>query len=146
MPYPNDAGTMVDAQRMPGSLVGMHSARPELEAEILAALREVDDPELGVNIVDLGLVVSCEIAPGEVSITLMMTTPTCPLGRLIAETAAAAVGKRLGPDYTVHVRVERGARWTPDLASPEVRARFAPRPFRPLSAAKAWLARLAGAS
>lgn len=146
MPYPNDAGAMVDAQRMPGSLVGMHSARPELEAEILAALREVDDPELGVNIVDLGLVISCEIAPGDISIRLMMTTPTCPLGRLIAETAAAAVGKCLGPDYTVHVRVERGARWTPDLASPEVRARFAPKPFRPLSAAKAWFSRLAGAS
>lgn len=118
----------------------------EIHSEVLAALREIDDPELDVNIVDLGLVTSCEIAPGEVSITLIMTTPTCPLGGLIAETAATAVGKRLGPDYTVHVRVERGALWSPDLASPEVRARFAPKPFRPISAVKAWFSRLAGVS
>jgi metal-sulfur cluster biosynthetic enzyme len=122
------------------------SREPEdgIESEVLAALREVDDPELGVNIVDLGLVAACEIAAGEVSITLMMTTPTCPLGGLIAETAAAAVGRRLGPDYTIHARVERGALWSPDLASPEVRSRFAPKHFRPLTAARGWLSRLAG--
>ena len=124
----------------------MTYAKDGIEAEILAALREVDDPELGVNIVDLGLVISCDIAAGDIAIRLMMTTPTCPLGGLIAETAAAAVGRRLGSDYTVHVRVERDAQWSPDVASPDVRARFAPRPFWPLSAAKAWLARLAGAS
>jgi metal-sulfur cluster biosynthetic enzyme len=129
-----------------GKEMPMPHAKDGIEAEILAALREVDDAELGVNIVDLGLVISCVIAPGDISIRLMMTTPTCPLGRLIAETAAATVGKRLGPDYTVHVQVERDAHWSPDLASPEVRARFAPSPFRPLSAAKAWLSRLAGAS
>lgn len=124
----------------------MTYAKDGIEAEILAALREVDDPELGVNIVDLGLVISCDIAPGDIAIRLMMTTPTCPLGGLIAETAAAAVGRWLGSDYTVHVRVERDAQWSPDVVSPDVRARFAPRPFWPLSAAKAWLARLAGAS
>jgi len=123
----------------------MLHAKDAIEAEVLAALREVDDPELGVNIVDLGLVISCEIASDDVSITLM-TTPTCPLGGLIAETAAVAVGKRLGPDYTVHVRIERDALWSPDLASPEVRTRFAPKPFRPLSTVRTWLSRLAGAS
>jgi len=124
----------------------MLHAKDAIEAEVLAALRAVDDPELGVNIVDLGLVISCEIGPGEVSITLMVTTPTCPLGGLIAKRAAVAVGKRLGPDHTVHVKIERDALWSPELAAPEVRTRFAPKPFRPLSTVRTWLSRLAGAS
>lgn len=117
---------------------------PALEREILAALGEVDDPELGVNIVDLGLVTSCGIEDGQVSIVLMMTTPTCPLGGLIAETAAVAVGKRLGPDYAVRVAVDRQATWSPDLATPTVRTRFERRPSRLGTALRAGFQRLVG--
>jgi len=48
-------------------------------AEIREALREVIDPELGVNIVDLGLVYAIEIVDNEVRVTMTMTTPACPL-------------------------------------------------------------------
>jgi metal-sulfur cluster biosynthetic enzyme len=71
-----------------------------------------------------------------------MTTPTCPLGRLIAETAEVAVRQRLGPPWTVRVTVDRKAAWTPERADPAVRAAFAPRPSRIGSTLKAGLAQI----
>jgi metal-sulfur cluster biosynthetic enzyme len=53
----------------------------ELEAaedRILEALRRVIDPELGVNIVDLGLIYAVRIRGGEVDVTMTLTTPGCP--------------------------------------------------------------------
>jgi len=119
---------------------------PAIEHEILAALREVDDPELGVDIVALGLVVSVDVVGDRVLVVLAMTTPTCPLGGLIAETAAVAVGKRLGPGYAVRVAVDRTAPWSPECAASEVRARFERKPSWLLTAVKAGLSRLVGAA
>lgn len=123
---------------------GDTAVNSELEDAILSALREVDDPELGVNIVDLGLVISIRIDERAVIIDLMMTTPTCPLGGLIAETAVVAVEERLGPDYTVHVTLDRSAIWSPDRAVATVRTRFERPPSRIGEALKAGVRRLVG--
>ncbi|MDR3497053.1 MAG: iron-sulfur cluster assembly protein [Ancalomicrobiaceae bacterium] len=92
------------------------------------ALKSVDDPELGVNIVDLGLVSRFDIADGRIAVDLMMTSPTCPLGQLIAETATVAIERAVGAGWTVTVALDRVTRWSPDLAIPEIRTRFAPLP------------------
>ena len=47
------------------------------------ALREVIDPEIGVNIVDLGMVYEVEIEGESVKITMTLTTPACPLSEYI---------------------------------------------------------------
>src|SRR6516162_4062557 len=60
------------------------------EATILEALREVIDPELGCNIVDLGLIYSVVIQDGKVSVVMTLTTQGCPMHESIrwgAETA-----------------------------------------------------------
>ena len=49
------------------------------EATILEALREVIDPELGCNIVDLGLIYSVVIQDGKVSVVMTLTTQGCPM-------------------------------------------------------------------
>jgi metal-sulfur cluster biosynthetic enzyme len=56
------------------------------EATITELLREVIDPELGINIVDLGLLRGVAVAPGgAVRIVTTLTTPACPLGPYITE-------------------------------------------------------------
>ena len=59
---------------------------PPTEATVTELLREVIDPELGINIVDLGLLRSVAIGPGcTVSVVTTLTTPACPLGPFITE-------------------------------------------------------------
>ena len=67
-----------------------HAALPT-EERVREALRSVDDPEVGMNIVDLGLVYRIDIAPERVRVELTMTTPACPMGDLISENADRAV-------------------------------------------------------
>jgi len=61
------------------------------EEAVRAALRNVIDPEAGMNIVDLGLVYDIEIATGRVRVAMTMTTPACPMGAMITEEAREAI-------------------------------------------------------
>ena len=49
------------------------------ESQVLEALREVIDPELGCNLVDLGLIYDIKIDGGAVSVAMTVTTPGCPM-------------------------------------------------------------------
>ncbi len=100
---------------------------PLTEDEILNALRDINDPELPVNIVDLGLVYKVELipdpdAPGmlpkqKVAIEMSMTTPNCPAHAMILEQAR----NRLAgfPDLSwIEVNLVWEPAWTPDRISP----------------------------
>ena len=113
-----------------------------LQQQVTEALRSVDDPELGVNIVDLGLVRSITIDGGAVTVIMMVTTPTCPLGSFLSDSARTAVEARLGPTFTVMIILDKKAVWSPDLAIPEVRARFQKQPSFVASALKKGVSRL----
>ena len=52
---------------------------PLAETDILETLRQVIDPEMGCNIVDLGLVYSVTITGAKVTVTMTLTTPGCPM-------------------------------------------------------------------
>ncbi len=58
-----------------------------LRARILEQLGEVIDPELGLNVVDLGLVYGIDLEGSVVRVRLTMTTPACPLGEQIVRDA-----------------------------------------------------------
>ena len=64
------------------------------EEMVRDALRSVDDPEVGMNIVDLGLAHRMDIAPERVRIEMTMTSPACPMSDLISDNARRAVGCR----------------------------------------------------
>jgi len=101
-----------------------------MRQQILTALATVDDPELGIDIVSLGLVHRLDIEGQTIHVELMMTTPTCPLGSLIGENARAAVERAVGAGWTVTVAIDKSALWSPDLADPAVRSRFERQPSR----------------
>ena len=90
---------------------------------VLEALRQVDDPELGINLVDLGLIYGVEIDDGKVQVEMTLTTPGCPMHSFIARQAWLAVNNLSGVTETA-VRVVWEPRWTPDRLSPAARAQL----------------------
>jgi FeS assembly SUF system protein len=76
-----------------------------MKKEVVAALRTVFDPEIPVNIYDLGLVYGLETntATGRVDIRMTLTAPGCPVAATFPETVAHAIGKVPGVS---DVRVE----------------------------------------
>jgi len=88
------------------------------------ALRTVDDPEVGMNIVDLGLVYRLEIAPEKIRIEMTMTTPACPMGELITDNAREAVGALLPHGVDVDIELVWDPPWMPDLMSETAKQAF----------------------
>lgn len=88
------------------------------------ALREVIDPELGINVVDLGLVYRIEAEPDRLSVAMTMTTPACPLGEHLAAQAEAAVRRAAPQVAEVQVRLVWEPPWSPDLMSPDAKRRL----------------------
>ena len=90
------------------------------EAEVMNTLRYVIDPEIGLNIVDLGLVYDIIIEEAMITITMTLTTPGCPMHSSITGWVENQV-KTLDPGYEVFVNLVWEPRWTPDMMSDEAR-------------------------
>jgi metal-sulfur cluster biosynthetic enzyme len=91
--------------------------------DVYNALRQVYDPELGINLVDLGLIYNVEIEDSKVQIEMTLTTPGCPMHSFIARQAWQAVNKLPGVAEAA-VRVVWEPRWTPERLSPAARAQL----------------------
>jgi metal-sulfur cluster biosynthetic enzyme len=87
------------------------------ETDVRNALREVIDPELGINIVDLGLVYGIDVAFESVRITMTMTTPACPLREYIQDLVESTVTSRLSDARQVTVDIVSEPPWTEDMMS-----------------------------
>ena len=89
---------------------------------VLEALRNVFDPELGINIVDLGLVYDVQIDPeGGVDITYSLTTMGCPIGPMIEDQMRQFLAGVPGVDEVRPEMVLRPA-WSPEMMSDEAKA------------------------
>jgi metal-sulfur cluster biosynthetic enzyme len=86
----------------------MQSKMPT-EKEVLGALHNVIDPEVGLNIVDLGLIYGMEISDDRLRINLTMTTPACPMSEMILDNARQALAS-LVPEGT---EIELNLVWEP---------------------------------
>jgi len=91
--------------------------------DVFDALRGVVDPELGVNVVDLGLVYGVEIKEGVVRVEMTLTSPGCPLAGLIDQMVRSAVGKLEGVEK-VELELVWDPPWIPAMMSEEVREEF----------------------
>jgi metal-sulfur cluster biosynthetic enzyme len=94
---------------------------PGLVDQIMDALRKVNDPELGINIVDLGLVYDVRVEDGTVHIDYTLTTMGCPIGPLIEEQIRQMLEPVEGVDE-VEAEMTLSPPWTPDKMSEEAKA------------------------
>jgi metal-sulfur cluster biosynthetic enzyme len=99
------------------------TALPTEEA-VREALRSVDDPEVGLSIVELGLVYRINVVPKRVHVEMTMTTPACPMGDLISDNARRAVGAMLPEGVDVDIELVWEPPWTPDLMSESAKQTF----------------------
>jgi metal-sulfur cluster biosynthetic enzyme len=91
------------------------------EEVVTEALKEVYDPELHCNIVDLGLVYDVDAKDGDVHILMTLTTPACPIGPMIIEQIQETVGILPGvKDLDVELTFD--PMWSPDLMSDEAKS------------------------
>jgi metal-sulfur cluster biosynthetic enzyme len=81
--------------------------------QVTHALRDVFDPELGMSIVDLGLIYGVRIDGGRVQVTMTLTAPGCPLHDSMAEWVRQAVARIPGVE-AVEVAITFEPPWTPD--------------------------------
>lgn len=94
------------------------------EQDLLQVLQHINDPELGMSIVDLGLVYRAATSPEAIDIALTLTTPSCPLGELLVEQIKDELHRRFPHAPPIKVELVWDPPWTPDRMSEVVRRRF----------------------
>ena len=84
------------------------------EAAVIEAMRDVYDPEIPVNVVDLGLVYDVAVDDGDVHVLMTLTAPGCGMGPMIAQQAEWAIAELDGVE-DVEVEMTFDPPWSPDL-------------------------------
>jgi metal-sulfur cluster biosynthetic enzyme len=88
------------------------------------ALLQVVDPEIGENIVDLGLVYGIEITENVARITLTMTSPACPMGEMLLDEIHATLTRLLPGDMAFDIRLVWEPPWNPTMISGAAKQRL----------------------
>lgn len=95
-----------------------------MDLEILRALRAVIDPEVGIDVVSLGLVYEATREGDRARVVMTMTTPACPLGEVIVDDARTAVESLVPGIRHADIELVFEPAWTPERMSPEARAQL----------------------
>ncbi len=88
--------------------------------EVIEALKECKDPELNVDIVDIGLIYGIDVSNDNVSITITMTSPMCPVTSLILADAQLRVEAIPGVK-SVDLDLVWDPLWSPDMMSDDIK-------------------------
>ena len=94
------------------------------EQQVMEALKPIEDPELHLGIVDLGLIYNVDLLPAEgktnIKIDMTMTSPMCPAGPQLIANSKQVVGALPGV-AAVEVKIVLDPPWTPDKMTDEAR-------------------------
>ncbi|QCR22473.1 metal-sulfur cluster assembly factor [Pontibacter sp. SGAir0037] len=96
----------------------MKTHRLDLGSEVFETLKYIIDPEVGINIVDLGLVYSVSLQEDVLTIELTLTTPGCPMGGTIVTAAEQILQKRF-PDLDVKIELVWSPAWSIEMITVE---------------------------
>jgi metal-sulfur cluster biosynthetic enzyme len=101
---------------------GESPSRPITTEGIMESLKEVYDPELAINIVDLGLVYGVEIEGKSVVVRMTLTSPGCPIGPMLQTMAHGAITRAFPDVESVQVQLVWLPPWDPrTMASEEAK-------------------------
>ena len=89
------------------------------EEEVMNALKAVYDPEIGINIVDLGLVYGVETEGNDVRVNMTLTSPACPLGPIIQTQARAILTSQFEDVEDVDINLVWNPPWDPRTMASE---------------------------
>jgi metal-sulfur cluster biosynthetic enzyme len=85
----------------------LESTHPDLVEPVEAALREVVDPEIGLNVVELGLVRNVKMEDEDKAhVTMIMTTPFCPYAPALLEMTKTKAAEALGKETSIAMGTE----------------------------------------
>jgi metal-sulfur cluster biosynthetic enzyme len=85
---------------------------PKLAADAKEALRDVIDPEIGLNIIELGLIRDVSVNDDGVHINMILTTPFCPYGPALLEMARKKVEESVEQSTTIEIGMQM---WDPSM-------------------------------
>jgi metal-sulfur cluster biosynthetic enzyme len=103
---------MAESEGVSRTVWEIDSLEPKAAEEIREALRQVVDPEIGLNVIELGLIREVRKNDGEVLVRMILTTPFCPYGPALLEMARTKVEQAAG----IPARIELGMEmWDPSL-------------------------------
>lgn len=88
------------------------------------ALRNVIDPEIGMNIVDLGLIYRIEFSGDTAQVDMTMTSPACPMGDMLLEDVESSLRKVLPEGMELDLQLVWDPPWSPAQMSEEARTQF----------------------
>ena len=86
------------------------------------ALHRVADPEMAIDIVELGLVYAVRVALPRVEVRITMTSAACPVSEVIVEDIGAELKRELGEAIEVDVELQWDPPWTPERLSERARS------------------------
>lgn len=98
-----------------------YSGDPRLQPTILAALHRVIDPEMSLDIVELGLVYAVTVKPGRVEVRVTMTSAACPVAEFIVDEIGFELKRALGDAVAVDVDLVWEPPWAPERMSARAR-------------------------
>ena len=90
----------------------VHSTHPELIDPLLESFRKVIDPEIGLNIIELGLVRDVVIDSDSAEVTMMMTTPFCPYAPALLESTRKQAEEAIKKPTTIEMSMDP---WDPSF-------------------------------
>lgn len=93
------------------------------QEEVYDSLKTVFDPEIPVNVVDLGLIYDVQVTEGDVYVLMTLTAPGCGMGPYIAQQAEWAIQELEGVEE-VQIEMVFEPPWSPDLISEEARSQL----------------------
>jgi metal-sulfur cluster biosynthetic enzyme len=103
---------MTDDRTVPNPIWEADSTHPAQAEQLRAALREVVDPEIGMSIIELGLIREVKIEPEQVQMKMILTTPFCPYGPAMLEMTRSKASESAGKPAVIELGMEM---WDPSM-------------------------------